>query len=482
MLICGRALQAILNIVTLRVMTTFLSPSEAGKVFLVIAYSAGFSVFLITPVGTYVARRIHSWQLRKSVISRLTSFAVYIFMVSALAFLLVPLLRALSGATGAGQTWGFAAITAVYILFSSYCMTFIPAFNMLGFQKEFTGYTLALAVLALSFSSFAALKLSPDSQAWLYGQIAAMSLLSLAAYFKLKAKLAEALLTPARLVESLRGADFKPMASFAVPLAAATFFMWVQTQGYRVIVELRSGTEFLGYLAIGLGIAASLAAVVETLVQQTFVPVFYRKISAADSQGRKKAFMELVSRAVPAYSILLVFTVSLASSLTRVLVAPQYYSVAKFVMLGAFIEYFRLLSGLVSAAAHSELRTSSLISPYAAGGAVVLAGVYVFGPVPLRDILVPSAMLLGGALTFFVLKFRTARELSFGIDLSVFAKPVAYSAPFLLFLLSGDAGGAGLPFLLLLLGGLYFVFVQYHLVFKGANAHSITPAKEAELR
>lgn len=476
-LIGGRALQAALNLVTLRVMTTLLAPSEAGKVFLVVAYAAGFAVFLITPAGTYMARRIHSWELGKNVLSRLSCFALYIFLVSVLAFLSLFLLKPAFPGAG-GSPFAFAALTAVYICASCYSMTFIPALNLLGYQKEFSAYTVALAAAALVFSSLAVFRSHAGYTPWLCGQILAMLGISGLAYLKLKAALGENIPGPFQLARVLMAADLRAVASFSIPLGFATLFLWFQNQGYRLVVELRAGTEFLGYLAIGLGIAASLGAVVETLIQQIYYPDFYKKITGASPGVRREAFRELVEKAVPAYAVLVIFTVSLAPHLTRLLVAPRYFEVAKFVALGAFVEFFRMASGVVSAAAHSEMRTRTLIVPYAAGGLAVLAGVYLSGPSASRDSLIPAALIAGAGMTFFILRAEIARAMSFDLKLSVLARPLLFAAPLTGFLAVHAGASTALSALLVFLAGLYFIFLQYLLACKTGGTRAGCPVPE----
>ena len=41
---------------------------------------------------------------------------------------------------------------------------------------------------------------------------------------------------------------------FVIPLGGTTFFMWLQNQSYRIIIEKTVGAEFLGMIGLGIGL------------------------------------------------------------------------------------------------------------------------------------------------------------------------------------------------------------------------------------
>ena len=398
-LIAGRLAQALLSIAVLRAMTAFLSPLEAGRYFLFISLASGFSFFLINPVGMYINRKLHSWQRGRTILDRFGVFNIYT-LLSALAALAFSMLWVTL--TGSGldiPLWLFGCGVAAYLYFNTWNMTLVPALNMLGHRVAFVTLTVLTMGLGLGLAVLAVTGLRPAAFYWVSGQTAAMAVIALIGLLLIKKNTGEVFSGTRRVLAALDRPSVQGVKAFALPLAGATIFMWMQLQGYRLVVEARAGAELLGYLAIGLGIAGSLGAVMESLVQQVYYPGFYRKVSSADPAARAGAFSALTEKAFPAYIILFFFTVSLAPQLAALLVDAKFGGVVPFIIFGAFTEILRMAGNVLASAAHSEMRTRILIKPYAYGGAALLAGVYLAAGAPERETLVPLAMILGGLVT-----------------------------------------------------------------------------------
>ena len=208
----------------------------------------------------------------------------------------------------------------------------------------------------------------------------------------------------------------------------------------------------------------------ESLVQQIYYPDFYKKISIGSAESRKQALSELYNKSLPVYIILMFFVLALAPQLTGLLVAHNFAVSAKFVAFGALIEFFRMTSNVLAAAAHSEMRTPVLIKPYAIGGVFTCLAVYAATLLPLPAAGIPLALLAGGVITFFAIKSGIARIAVFKFDRTILYRAVLYSCPFLLFLIFKRGSSALAACLILLPAGLYFLFLQYSAVFKWREA------------
>lgn len=465
-IIAGRFLQALLGIAALRIMTAVLSPAQVGNYYLILSFCSGFGLFLINPVGMYINRKIHAWHAAKTITDRFFVFNVYVLLVSAAAVALTFTSKKLLG-TGSGlPDLSFAVIVAAYVYCSTWNMTLVPALNMLGHRVPFVIFSVLTIALGLAFSVLTVFNISATAFSWLSGQIVAMLLISFAALYALQKKIGGSFKGIKVLYTDINMQAFKGVTAYAVPLAGGTLFMWLQTQGYRLIVEMKAGAEFLGYLAVGLGISSGLAALCESLVQQIYLPGFYKKISAGSQEDRKNALAELAEKTIPVYVILVFFTVALASQLTGLLVDPRFHGAAKFVAFGAFVEFFRMAANIIASAAHSEMKTKTLIKPYAAGGMVTCAAVYLASIFPFRETFIPLSLALGGMAALFFMRRETARIMRFDLNMRLLFKTSGYACPLLLFLALRNIVSPVRAVPILLAAGAYFVFLQYMVAFR----------------
>ena len=465
-LIGGRAAQALLSIAALRVMTTFLTPAEVGNFYLLLSFATGFGFFLVNPVGMYINRKLHSWDASKKILDRFAVFNIYLLGVSLLALLVTAAGKVLIGSGPGMPVWTFSAAVAVYVYCSTWNMTLIPALNMLGHRVSFVVLTVLTTGWGLLFSLLAVKYMQAGAFFWISGQMVAMFIAAIAALYTLKRMSAERFSGLREALSCVNTASLGSVRAFALPLAGAAVFMWLQTQGYRLIVEAKVGAEFLGYLGVGLGISASLAAISESLVQQIYYPGFYKKITAENPDARRAALSILTEKALPVYLILLAFTVSLAPQLTGLLVDSKFKGASSFIVFGAFIDFFRMNANILAAAAHSEMRTKLLIRPYAYGGMALCAGTYAAAGLPMKDVLIPSAMAAGGLVTLLLMWKQVSRVINVDLNLRLGFKTAIAALPLLGFLTLQKQTAPAVSFGILSAAGLYFIWLQYLVAFR----------------
>lgn len=480
LLIAGRAAQAVLTLVAFRLLTAFLSPAEAGGVYLIISVATFFGMFALNPVFMYLGRKLFLWHDSKSVCEHLLGYNFYSTVVSLAA---IP--AVLAGwkffGVGAGLPGlGFALIVACYTYALNWNQVFLPFLNTLGHKASFVLLTLATAALGLSFSAAAVHFISPSAVSWMSGQIAGIGLAAVLGLYVFRKKVPEPPGAAGRSLLYAKSSVIYRITGFSAPLAGAAFFMWAQGQAYRVVVEKMSGPEFLGYLAVGFSISTSVAGILESLVQQMFLPEFYRRISGGDEGARRAALSELAAKALPVYIIYLFFLACSSEYLASFLVAEKYRGVFVYARYGAFIEFFRMTANILASAAHSEMRTGMLIKPYIFGGSAAVAGVYFAALSPEPSVFIPLALAASGLLTASLMW----REMNFLVPLSLDLKPLLrYALLSALFLpLAFVHVGGFLPSLgLLLLSGAYFSFLQYKAAGKWLGGLKLGPDSERGL-
>jgi O-antigen/teichoic acid export membrane protein len=475
-LIAGRFAQALLTVAALRLLTSLLSPAQVGGVYLMLSFAAFFGLFLISPVGNYINRKLHGWQQRGQLLARFRFFNFYVAGVTLLAPLAVMAGKVLLGTGAEIPLFHFMAAVSFYVYAVTWNQTALPALNMLGRRGAFVSFSVLSAAFGLLFSVGLVYLFGRSAQCWLYGQAAGLLLVYVVAMAALKRVAGqEAAAEPASglmTAENLAG-----IRAFAVPLSVSALFMWLQTQSYRVIVERFAGPEFLGYLVVGLGIAASLAGVTESLAQQLYFPEFYRGLHGTSGEGRKAALSRLANRTVPAYIVLTAFACALSQHITRLLAAPNFQHAWKFVLIGAFIELFRMTTNILAAAAHAEMKTSALVKPYLWGGgitaAAVLAACLSGAPAPV----IPLVMAGCGLVSVLVMRYYMIRTSTFSLSRTAVLKSVLLSIGFAPALLISRQENLFLGVAVVGVFGLYFVFVQWRLMtdFKETRAAQLPP-------
>jgi O-antigen/teichoic acid export membrane protein len=472
LILIGRISQAFLNIIALRVLTSILSPAQVGGFYLILALAGGFGLFLINPVQMYINRKLHLWHSKKSVLKHFFIFNAYILLISVISLIIVFYLKEIFGIGAMFSTSQFIMAVGLYIFVSNWSMTALPTLNMLNFRKSFVLLSVLTSVLSLIFSAAIVFFISQSAFSWISGQILGMGIMAIIAILVLKKKTREKMSGFLFFKNEINKNNFAALMKFAVPLSGATFFIWLQTQSYRIVVEKMISADFLGFLAVGLGIAGSLAAVTESLVQQLYFPEFYKKISVGKFIDRKNALAELSEKTIPVYLILTFFVVSLSSQLTGLLVDSKFKGVAIFVMFGAVIELLRMIGNTISAGAHSEMKTHILIKPYAIGGITTIVSVYLACKFFQTDIFIPGAMIIGGLATLWSVRREINKIVELNLKNMIFRKTILLSSVFLLFLFFHKLATPLWSFFILFFAGVYFVFLQYLVAFKWKKVNS----------
>lgn len=456
----GRVGQILLALVSMRVMTRFLSGAEVGHVYLVLSLASYFSLVFISPVGQYINRRIHRWHQEKSLLSRFSLYNLYVMAVSAGA---IPVLYSVRYAFGIGAGFPVVALlltVAALIYFGTWNSTLIPALNMLNFRRSFVGLTVFTLVFSLAFSMLFVLSVQRTALFWLLGQISGLLLLSAAALYYFFRKV----LVDSSVPVQFRGGALSGIYKFSLPLLVTSFFMWVQGQSYRVVVEKNIGAEFLGLLAVGLGVASSIGAAVESMLQQIYYPIYYREINTEDHEHRTAAWRKMAGVMLPLYLLVMLFVSFLADHLVTVLVDHKFRAAALFTVFGAWIEFSRVSTNILASVAHSEMRTDHLATPFAFGGGVTAAGVIVGSLLPGYRYYVPLALLLGGMCTLYLMLRSMRKIMPLRIDRAQLKLAATLSLPLPLALLIPNRGASVLVSLgVLMVFGLYLTWAQYYL-------------------
>jgi len=352
----------------LRAATTLLSPEEMGKVSLALTTTAFFAMFLVNPVGMFINRRLHAWQASGSARAYLERYAAYLIGVALLAAISLPMFN-LSGLVNFGMPIGWVAtLVCTSLIFNTINQTSIPSLNLLGDTRGFV--TLSVATLAASLICAVALveTVQTSAQYWVLGLLLGQMLLAVIGTQMLFARLH--LNGAPAISPGIRGRHLKVLFDFAWPVAIAAGLGWVQSQGYRYIMESHLGMAQLGLFVAGYSISAGMIAGFESILTAYFQPRLYRDANKNHPEEQAQAWRRYASAVIPSLILTVALIVLLAPEFTRLLLGERFQEAASYVVWGALAEAARVLAGVYSLIAHVYMRTRWLIVPTAVGAAL----------------------------------------------------------------------------------------------------------------
>jgi O-antigen/teichoic acid export membrane protein len=410
MLVSGGRLAAVLMaLITIRAVTTFLTPEQYGELALLITVQMFCGLFLVNPVGQHINLHTHAWWDDGTLMARLKSYRHYVFAVSLVGGVVV---LGLGKQNSVEQLFWTAIAMFAMVAAGTWNATLIPMLNMLGFRAASVVWSIITVAIGLTSSIFLVVWL-PSAAAWFAGQSIGMVVGALGARYFLGRNAVRSL----HSLNKLPLLDKRTILTYCFPLAVATGFMWMQLSGYRFLIERYWGLAQLGFMAIGLQLAGQIWALAESLAMQFLYPLFYRRVSAHEKQAEVElAFSDLLNTLVPVYFVLTGLLVLSAPYLLKVLVASQFQSALTFVMLGAGIELCRVLGNLLSNAAHVRRKTKSLTLPYAVGSMTTLFLIYFAGAWQLAISWAGVALMVGAIAMLIVMWIGMHRQVRFTLD------------------------------------------------------------------
>ena len=406
----GRLASAIMALISIRAVTTYLTPEQYGELSLLIAVQSFCGLFLINPIGQHINLHTHSWWDDGTLIARLKSYQRYILGVSFIGGVVV---FAMGKQQSSAQILWTSAVMFIAVVVGTWNSTLIPMLNMLGFRAASVVWSILTIMLSLACSILFVIWL-PSAVAWFAGQSIGMGIGALGAkYFLSKHAI------PSKRSKGLLSLmDRRTILSYCLPLAMATGFMWLQLSGYRFLVESYWGLAQLGLIVVGLQLAGQISALVESLAMQFFYPMFFRRVSDHEQLYEVKlALSDLLNTLVPVYLVLTGLIVLSAPYLLKLLVASQFQDGVFFVMLGAGIELCRVMGNIFSNAAQITRKTKSVALPYALGAISTFVLIALIGIKQQEIIWVGVALIVGALIMLMFMLIVMYRQVSFKLDI-----------------------------------------------------------------
>ncbi len=424
----GRIFQAGIALVSLRLMTTYLPKNEVGYTYLIFAIAAYFGLVFINPVGMYFNRYIHELQKKYELASFFKAMNSYFFGIGILS---IPTVFFLQKVLNIGTEISLLPLLLLIFLMvygSTWFQTLCPALNMLEKREHFIVINNIAAGLGLLFSVAGIYLFEKSAIIWILGGILGHIIGAGISFYYIK----KFFLTNQNSgTFSWKILFRRSVWLFCFPVAITTLLMWFQAQSYRLVVEKFMGAEILAGLGVGLGIAASLSGIVESIVTQYYYPQYYSKLSSSTTEERAKAWELLFKNSLIIYVLMGAAIICCARPILNILVNEQYHNLAHIIILGVIIELLRILTNTVYTVSHSELKTKESILPYGFGAIFAFSGsllVVYFAKEELNTYL-SFALILASGICFIAMFIKMNRLLPLRIAKSSLAKAVLPALP-----------------------------------------------------
>lgn len=376
----GRIAQFALLLLALRLATSLLSPAEMGKISIVTATVGFFALLLLNPVGMFMNRRLHAWDLRGLAISYLTYFWRYLLAVSLFSVLVLAVLTGFNiWNPGIGIYW-LSFLVCGNLFFGTINQVVIPGLNLLGYRGWFIVLTVATAAASLIFAVALTLTVLPSAEYWLSGLLIGqltVGLFGKIVFFK-KTHRTSAV---SGSLPKLSHSHYRNLLRFAWPVAIAVGLGWIQSQGYRYLMEERLGLIELGLFVAGYGISSGLLAGFDSIFATYFQPKFYKQISKDNLVEQSRAWVEYAQAILPSLLLTSVFIMAMAPELTQLLLGANFSDSSQFVVWGALAELARISTGVFGMAAHARMNTRLLLLPNLVGAVISISLIWFLMPV-----------------------------------------------------------------------------------------------------
>jgi len=460
-LIIGRIIQVSIALAAIKILTTILSKEEVGNYYLLITILTLLNFSFFNPIGMYYGRHIIGWNKTNNLLNATNILFITRFFgifISLFFVYIIYVYMDYSSYYGVVELLFFITIA----LIASTHGDLVNVLNTLEDRVKFMKYLVITLLIGIIFSIFIALFVDKSGMGWLYGLFISQIIFSILIY-KYIAK--NRTYSYSKIILSFNSTNIKKIAYFIVPITITLFLEWGQNMSYRFILENRYSLEILASIAVGLSVSGAIFSAVEGLVSQYFNPIYLRQITNTTKEIRTKSWNTLADNMISIYILLMIFIISLSPYLVNILVAEKFHDVYIYTMIGALIEFFRVMTNVVFKVAMSELKTKRLIFPYLVGSIISIGTIYF---IDFSEDLWKIPLVLGASygVIFMMMFYNMRKLLPISIELGSINKALFLSLPFGIFFFFNTYSSMLWSFAIVLIAGLYFLLTIYLLKIK----------------
>jgi O-antigen/teichoic acid export membrane protein len=366
-LIIGRFLYAAVGVMSIRLATTILEPSQYGLMALALTIVGMLSMIIAGSSGAYLnlkTRKKFRLGQYKSVYDSTIQF-----LALAAVILLIPIiffLYMLKISSSIIEGIVLALIILTIFVSSNATNNFISALTVMGYQK----YFLIISILnqcAILIFAFAATKyFGATSLMWLLGVSAAnisMALTTYVIFFKKYGR--------KRHIKVWERERLKKAYQFAAPLAVSIALTWVYFNGYKFLLQNEVNPDKFGYIMAGVGISVSIISASETFFSVLYSPEFYRNLSSSNVSIRQFAWAEYSEKYLMSLFYILAGLTILSTEIGKIFFSSDFQSASQYIIFGTVLEFARIIYQCAALNSNVNEKTSRLLFPNLASMFVV---------------------------------------------------------------------------------------------------------------
>lgn len=446
---------------SVRILTTLLSPEEVGNYYIATTILAFFNLVFLNPTGVYFTRNLLQWERSRNLVNALIVFLLYILIVVIFTIPIIIILFNITNYSEKFNLYTFIFFIFLALIISTTHRNMLASINTLGYRKSFVIFLNLTLIIGLVASFILVNFYQDNSLSWLFGIIVG-EVIMLIAIYNIFSKGNDINLDRIKLTIS-RDRIIKIM-QFIIPIGFATFLMWGQNMSYRFIVDFKYSPESLAFIAVGLGISSGVFGSIETISMQYYNPIFLKDILDADKQKRAKAWNKMAKILIPIYLLAMVFVICLSEVLITILVDSRFHDSYIFTMVGASIEFFRVITNLLNNVSQSERQTYNTILPFFTGFLIVFITLIVFD-FSNNLIMISLVLSLAYLFTCLIMYIQMKKLLNIRIEVDIL-KILILSSPFSLVFVLPTVDSLITSLIYLTVFGIYFIFCSWFLLRK----------------
>ena len=378
MLSLGRGLQVLAGLVTIKIATTLLSPSDVGSMNQLMSLAVLGTSAVLIPMAAYIGRGCLEWMDTGILSRRLGSYLLVVLAVVPVLGLVAWVIQSqLILVAGVGAAWVGGLVALYTVGFALHTMG-TSGLILIGHRFLYIVFGNIAAwgglVLAVWWSKDEA---SPET--WLFGIFCGFLLSSLS-YAFLDRYARAAVPTHSPDVPGMLPFDWWTVFMFVWPQAMVFVFWWIQSQSYRFVLNWVADITTVGLFAAGYMICSVPMQTFETLFNEFYIPRLYRALKGQDREGMARAWNAYAEAYIPAVILFGAFLVGNAAFMVKLLLGEQFQAIAPILIWPALTETFRAISSTLHQLGLAKIDMTVNVLPVVVGAIVAPTLVYFLAP------------------------------------------------------------------------------------------------------
>lgn len=333
----GRLFLIVSSMVTLRIATEVLGPTQMGVMSLVLAIIS-LAVLGIAPVGLFYRQHAVEWYLEGRLLHYTYRYSMFLAFVSIVASLLLLVFYFFIpyGTLPINIGW-LVTILVMTLILTMLNGTLLNVLNLLGSRGYYVLFSNLSAWVGLLLAAAGTLIYGRRAEYWLVGLFGGQGLallLSAVATSKLTKNASR------KLIPSHKSMEFKlrRVFRFSWPLMLCTTLYWVQRDSYRLIMANYAGLDVIGLFTVNFGIGMMLMASFEKVFREYYNPIYFQAIAHGSYKDKIRAWDEYVSAYFPAMVLFALFVIEGSTFFSLILVSSEFHS-AGWIMVWGILAY-----------------------------------------------------------------------------------------------------------------------------------------------